>query len=66
MYTGMLLGLGGTALAVGEVRGILAFFIALTAFYFKARKEEAYLSHEFGPSFTEHAKRTGMFLPRFS
>jgi protein-S-isoprenylcysteine O-methyltransferase Ste14 len=66
IYTGMLLGLAGTAVALGEVRGILAFCIALAAFYFKARKEETYLTQEFGPSFADHVKRTGMFLPHFS
>jgi protein-S-isoprenylcysteine O-methyltransferase Ste14 len=66
IYTGMLLGLLGTALVVGEIRGILALAIICAGFYRKARKEEAWLSREFGESFEIHAKRTGMFLPRFS
>jgi protein-S-isoprenylcysteine O-methyltransferase Ste14 len=66
IYTGMLLGLAGTALTLGEVRGLLSFAITLAAFYAKARKEEAFLAQEFGPRFEEHAKHTGMFLPRFS
>jgi protein-S-isoprenylcysteine O-methyltransferase Ste14 len=41
IYTGMLLGLLGTALVVGEVRGILALVIVGLGFYVKARKEEA-------------------------
>jgi protein-S-isoprenylcysteine O-methyltransferase Ste14 len=63
IYTGMLLGIAGTALAIGEVRGLLALAIALLAFYLKARKEERWLSREFGARFEEHARRTGMFLP---
>jgi protein-S-isoprenylcysteine O-methyltransferase Ste14 len=63
IYTGMLLALAGSALARGELRGLLAVAIALTAFYFKARKEERWLQQEFGASFDEHARRTGMFLP---
>jgi protein-S-isoprenylcysteine O-methyltransferase Ste14 len=66
IYTGILLGLLGTVLVVGEVRGLLAFVIICTSFYYKARKEEAFLSREFGPNFDAHAKNTGMFLPRFS
>jgi protein-S-isoprenylcysteine O-methyltransferase Ste14 len=66
IYTGMLLGFAGTAVALGEVRGIIAFGIVLTAFYFKARKEESFLTQEFGERFAEHARHTGMFLPRFS
>lgn len=64
IYTGMLLAFAGTALALGEVRGVIAFGIVLTAFYFKARKEESFLRQEFGERFAEHAQRTGMFLPR--
>jgi protein-S-isoprenylcysteine O-methyltransferase Ste14 len=66
IYTGMLLALAGTALVLGEVRGLISFAISLIAFYAKARKEESFLAHEFGPRFQEHAKHTGMFLPRFS
>jgi protein-S-isoprenylcysteine O-methyltransferase Ste14 len=66
IYTGMLLAFAGTALALGEVRGIIAFAIVLTAFYFKARKEEGFLTQEFGERFVEHSRHTGMFLPRFS
>jgi protein-S-isoprenylcysteine O-methyltransferase Ste14 len=65
IYTGMLLAFAGTALALGEVRGVIAFVIVLTAFYFKARKEESFLTQEFGERFAERARRTGMFLPRF-
>jgi protein-S-isoprenylcysteine O-methyltransferase Ste14 len=66
IYTGMLLAFAGTALALGEVRGVLAFVIVLAAFYFKARKEENFLTQEFGERFAERARRTGMFLPRVS
>jgi protein-S-isoprenylcysteine O-methyltransferase Ste14 len=64
IYTGMLLAMAGTALVLGEVRGLLAFAITLFAFYWKARKEEAWLTREFGEKFNAHAQRTGMFLPR--
>ena len=64
IYTGMLLGLLGTALVVGEVRGLLALVIVWLGFYRKARKEEASLSREFGAGFEAHAQHTGMFLPR--
>jgi protein-S-isoprenylcysteine O-methyltransferase Ste14 len=64
IYTGILLAFAGTALTLGEVRGAIAFGIVLTAFYFKARKEERFLKQEFGEPFAEHVRRTGMFLPR--
>jgi protein-S-isoprenylcysteine O-methyltransferase Ste14 len=64
IYTGMLLAMAGTALVLGEVRGLLASAITLFAFYSKARKEEAWLTREFGENFETHAKQTGMFLPK--
>ena len=66
IYTGILLAFLGSAVALGEVRGLLAVTIAWLSFYTKARREESFLTQEFGPSFAEHSKRTGMFLPRFS
>jgi protein-S-isoprenylcysteine O-methyltransferase Ste14 len=66
IYTGLLLAILGTVLIVGEFRALLAFAIVLASFYLKARKEEAWLAREFGETFEGHAKRTGMFLPRFS
>ena len=66
IYTGMLLALAGTALALGEYRGLLSLAMAVACFYLKARKEERYLVQEFGEGFKEHAEQTGMFLPRLT
>jgi protein-S-isoprenylcysteine O-methyltransferase Ste14 len=66
IYTGILLALLGTAIAVGEVRAIIALAIAYASFYTKARREESFLAKEFGAKFTDHQHHTGMFLPRFS
>src|SRR5207245_6320255 len=40
IYTGMLLGIAGTALAVREWRGLAAFVLLLTNYVIKASKEE--------------------------
>jgi protein-S-isoprenylcysteine O-methyltransferase Ste14 len=64
IYTGMLLAMAGTALVLGELRGLLAFAITLLAFYWKARKEEVWLTREFGEKFEAHTRQTGMFLPK--
>jgi len=66
IYTGILLGLLGTMVTVGEVRGILALAIAWASFYVKARREELFLTQEFGAAFLEHQRSTGMFLPKLS
>ena len=48
----------------GHLRGWLGFAIVLASFYFKARREERFLRQEFGAGFEEHARHTGMFLPK--
>ena len=66
IYTGLLASLVGTVMLQGEVRSLLGFAVILFALYRKALREEKFLSEEFGNEFAEHAKHTGMFLPRFS
>ena len=66
IYTGILLALLGTAITFGAVRGLFAVAIVWLSFYIKARREESFLSQEFGPGFAEHKQHTGMFLPRFT
>jgi protein-S-isoprenylcysteine O-methyltransferase Ste14 len=66
IYSGILLALLGTSVAIGEVRGLLAVAIAWLSFYTKAHREESFLTQEFGERFVEHRSHTGMFLPRFS
>jgi len=66
IYTGILLALGGTVVVIGRYRAIVALAILLIAFTWKARREEALLSTEFGPAFDEHKRLTGFFLPRIS
>jgi protein-S-isoprenylcysteine O-methyltransferase Ste14 len=65
IYTGMLLGLAGTALVVGEYRALVGLALALYGFARKAQKEEAFLAAQFGDDFDEHLRHTGFFLPKF-
>lgn len=65
IYTGMLTAMAGTALALGEIRGLIASGITIVAFYFKARKEERYMTSEFGETYRAYAQRTGMLVPKF-
>jgi len=64
IYTGILLALAGSALAMAEPRGWLAVALALFAFYLKASREEQMLAQEFGERFAEHRQHTGFLLPR--
>ncbi|MGB9469763.1 MAG: isoprenylcysteine carboxylmethyltransferase family protein [Candidatus Acidiferrum sp.] len=66
IYTGILLGMVGSAMIRGHLRGWIGVTIVLAGFYFKARREERFLREEFGPGFDEHSRNTGMFLPKLT
>jgi protein-S-isoprenylcysteine O-methyltransferase Ste14 len=65
IYTGMLLACCGTALVVGEWRGILAVVLLCAAHSRKAMREERMLAQEFGDQYTAYRHSTGFLLPRF-
>jgi protein-S-isoprenylcysteine O-methyltransferase Ste14 len=65
LYTGMLTAIAGTALVLGEWRGVIALLLALGAFWRKASTEEALLSSEFGDQYAEYRRQTGFLTPRF-
>jgi protein-S-isoprenylcysteine O-methyltransferase Ste14 len=65
IYSGVLLGVAGTALVLGEVRGIVAFVIVLVNYSIKAKREETILADEFGEEFKLHREQTGFLLPKF-
>jgi protein-S-isoprenylcysteine O-methyltransferase Ste14 len=64
IYTGMLLGSVGTALVVGEWRGVLAVVMLLAAHSRKAMREESMLTREFGEQYTAYRQQTGFLFPR--
>jgi protein-S-isoprenylcysteine O-methyltransferase Ste14 len=66
IYTGMLLGLAGSAVSIGAYRALLGVTFFVVGFVRKARKEEKLLASEFGPVFDDHRRHTGFFLPKFS
>ena len=64
IYSGVLLGVLGTALLLGEVRGLLAFAVLLVNYAIKGKREDRILASHFGDGFREHARRAGFLLPR--
>jgi protein-S-isoprenylcysteine O-methyltransferase Ste14 len=64
LYSGVLLAVLGTALVLGEVRGLLSLAILLVNYSIKAKREERILAERFGTDFAAHAARTGFLLPR--
>jgi protein-S-isoprenylcysteine O-methyltransferase Ste14 len=63
IYTGLLVALFGTALAIGEWRGLLAVAIAAVALWRKLRLEDALLSREFGEAYAAYCARTQALIP---
>jgi len=66
IYTGILVGMVGSAMIRGYIRGWIGIGLVLLAFYLKARREESFLREEFGAGFDEHFTQTGMFLPKLT
>jgi protein-S-isoprenylcysteine O-methyltransferase Ste14 len=64
LYSGVLLAVLGTALVLGEVRGLVSFAVLLVNYMIKAKREERILAERFGPEFNSHVARTGFLLPR--
>jgi protein-S-isoprenylcysteine O-methyltransferase Ste14 len=64
IYTGILLAGLGSAIEIGRIAGLVALALGWASFWVKARREESFLSEEFGPAFEVHQKQTGMFLTK--
>ena len=64
IYSGVLLGVLGTALVLGEWRGLLAFVLLLTNYAIKGKREELILADRFRDQFHEHVTHAGFLLPR--
>jgi protein-S-isoprenylcysteine O-methyltransferase Ste14 len=64
IYTGILLGLVGTVLWLGEYRDLLSLPLFVAALWWKARREEALLMGAFINEYADYRRHTGMLLPR--
>jgi protein-S-isoprenylcysteine O-methyltransferase Ste14 len=63
IYAGMLLALLGTAVALGEIRGLLAVAIAFVAWLFKSRLEERWLTEHFGEEYEQYRREVKALIP---
>ncbi|HEY1864056.1 MAG TPA: isoprenylcysteine carboxylmethyltransferase family protein [Roseiarcus sp.] len=63
IYTGLLLAFIGSALAVGEWRGVLAVAIVAASFWRKLGLEEAVMRREFGDAYARYAARVPALIP---
>ncbi len=63
IYTGLLLAFAGSALAVGEWRGVLAVAIVAASFWRKLRLEETVMRRQFGEAYARYAERVPALIP---
>jgi len=63
IYTGILLGFLGTAVSLGQWRGLLAVALALLAFLLKIRLEEKWMTETFGERYVQYRKEVKALIP---
>jgi protein-S-isoprenylcysteine O-methyltransferase Ste14 len=63
IYSGLLLALLGTALALGEVRGLLAFAVAFIAWGVKSAIEERFLVDHFDGAYIRYRSEVKRLIP---
>jgi protein-S-isoprenylcysteine O-methyltransferase Ste14 len=63
IYTGILTGLLGTAIALSQVRGFIAFVLFFLAFWIKLRMEEEWMRSQFGETYATYARQTAALVP---
>jgi protein-S-isoprenylcysteine O-methyltransferase Ste14 len=64
IYSGLLLAVIGTAVVIGEWRGLLAILITAVGHVLKAKREEALMTSAFGDQYRQRRRETGFLLPR--
>jgi protein-S-isoprenylcysteine O-methyltransferase Ste14 len=64
IYSGVLLAVAGSALAIGEWRGMVVFVIMAANYWVKAGREERILSGKFGEAYADYKRRAGFLFPR--
>jgi protein-S-isoprenylcysteine O-methyltransferase Ste14 len=62
IYTGVLVAFLGTAVALGQVRGLVGLGLATVAFVLKSRVEEARMSSVF-PEYAQYRRETAAIIP---
>lgn len=63
IYTGLLVAFLGTAIAISELRGLLALVILTGAIWAKLRLEERWMRAEFGVHYDAYARRVHALVP---
>ncbi len=64
IYSGIILGMIGTALSRPAPRALLAVVLFWIAFSIKRRMEEVFMRKTFGPDYEDYSRSTGALIPR--
>ncbi len=63
IYTGLLLGILGSSVALGQWRGLLAFALVFIALLNKLRLEEQWMRAQFGETYVTYTRRVSALVP---
>jgi protein-S-isoprenylcysteine O-methyltransferase Ste14 len=63
IYTGIITGVLGTAIAYGFLSGLVGLAMVLVAHLWKISEEERFLSEQFGPAYAEYRRRVKALIP---
>lgn len=63
IYSGLLLAVLGTAIAIGELRGLVALALGFAGFWWKSRTEEAFMIQEFGDQYARYRREVKALIP---
>ena len=63
IYTGLLTGFLGTAIAIGQVRGLVAFALIFAVLWYKLQLEERWMQQQFGKDYEQYAQRVPALVP---
>jgi len=63
IYTGLLTGILGTAIATGALLAFVAFFMMIVMFLIKIRMEEQFLLDEFGEAYEQYRREVRALVP---
>ena len=63
IYTGILVGFLGSAIAMAEVRGFVVLVLIFLVFWAKLRMEEKWMHAEFGETYDSYVRRSAALVP---
>ena len=63
IYTGFLVALTGTVIAIGEIRAILALAIVAAGLHYKSKTEERFMSEKFGERYATYRREVKSLIP---